>query len=247
MDKNLLDQLWKTTKTLIPASVSTEVDRYLNMRYREVSFACPYWRNIYNREDNNWVRGFLGGKGTAEEIQIEINRVLGINKEIKNISDIYQVLKQKKIGVDCSGLVYNLIDLWQKSISGESIDLYITPTPGGDQDNPKRMRTNANFLTSQWNSSFINDLLKIKAGDLIRLERGKHVVLVLSKLENKILYVHSSESNKSVHLGYLLILDNSSSLQDCFWYEYAESNGLVKRNYFDLDKGDGVTRFHWWS
>jgi len=114
----------------------------------------PYYSNIHHIKSDNIA---LVGKGNY----IEINKA---TKQFPN----------NRIGIDCSGLVCQLLQL---------------------PYNPRK--TNANMLTSVPLSHQIS-LSDIKSGDLIRQKNGHHLVLVIKKIGEKIEYIHSSRKTKGV-------------------------------------------------
>jgi len=244
-----LNQLWQQAQLTLPESVFAMADHYLNIKVSDFILPCPYWRDKLNQSTGEKVRGFLGGKGTAIEIQTEVNRIMTENQHESDQISIKSFLKQKKIGVDCSGLTYNLANAWQMSLDGKSLDDFITHSPGGNPTNPKRFRTSADSLTGQWNSTLIRKIEDVRAGDLIRMQQGKHVLIILYRSINQILYIHSKEKlyGDCVHLSYIDLPPDISSLLNADWHEFTKENKQISSEYFNPDRGDGVTRFHWWS
>jgi hypothetical protein len=117
----------------------------------------PYYSNIHHIKTDNIA---LVGKGNYKEIK----------KAIKEFPD-------KRIGIDCSGLVCQLLQL---------------------PYNPRK--TNADMLTSPPLSHQIS-LSEVKSGDLIRQKNGHHVVIIIKKNKESIDYIHSSRKTKGVVIG----------------------------------------------
>ncbi len=113
----------------------------------------PYYSNIHHLKSDNIA---LLGKGNYKEI-----------------AKAQKEFPQRRIGIDCSGLVCQLLNL------------------------PNPRRTNANMLTSAPLSHPI-DIKDIKSGDLIRQKKGHHVVLVIKKIGDEIEYIESSRKKGGV-------------------------------------------------
>jgi len=114
----------------------------------------PYYSNIHHIKSNNIA---LVGKGNYRQI-------IQAQKEFPNT----------RIGIDCSGLVCQILGL---------------------PYNPRR--TNANMLTSAPLSHQI-PISEIKSGDLIRQKNGHHVVLIIKKNKENIEYIETSRKTKKV-------------------------------------------------
>jgi hypothetical protein len=142
------------------------INQYLNLPYR---INKPYLKS-----DNN----ALVGKGSIQEI-IETTKQFAKkqNIDLTQLSDkeLYNFRKKNNIGIDCSGLVCNLLGIKNKR------------------------KTDANMLTSTPLSTKIK-LENIKKGDLIRQKQGKHVLLVTQVTPQNIEYIHSSRENRGVKI-----------------------------------------------
>lgn len=139
---------------------------------------------------------FLGGKGNWKDIQKEIKRISRIEKinlAKLNSQQIYNFQKKHKIGIDCSGLVTQLLIFY-----GQLINKKINLIP---------RKTSANMLTSSPLSQKINDLDLIQTGDLIRQKNGHHVLFIIEKKGKFIDYIDSSFINRGVKYGRINISD----------------------------------------
>lgn len=142
------------------------IKKYLNLPYR---INKPYLNSSNNA---------LVGKGSIEEIIETTTKIAEKQKiDISKFSDkeLYNFRKKNKIGIDCSGLVCNLIGVKNKR------------------------KINADMLTSSPLSQKI-EIEKIKVGDLIRRKNGKHVLLVTKVGSDFVEYIHSSRENRGVKI-----------------------------------------------
>jgi hypothetical protein len=122
----------------------------------------PYYSNIHHLKADNIA---LIGKGSYLEI-----------------AKAQKEFPQRRIGIACSGLVFQLLNL------------------------PNPRRTNANMLTSAPLSHPI-DIKDIKPGDLIRQKKGHHVVLVIQKIGDEIEYIETSRKRGRVEKDKISIHD----------------------------------------
>lgn len=126
----------------------------------------------------------LVGKGNAKEIALKTIEVA--NKSNIKILDlepqqIYNLQKKNHIGIDCSGLVCHLLNFYFQT----NIDV---------------RKTSADMLTSDPISSNV-DISEVQTADLIRQKNGHHVLFVIEKIGNKVIYVDSSRDGRGVRYG----------------------------------------------
>ncbi len=143
-----------------------------------------------------------------------------------SVEKIQDFMRHNQLGLDCSGFVYRMIDLYlEKEGMGSMIEHGFEHVG----------RTNAAKLTSDDFSAPINNQ-DAQSGDIIRLNSGEdvlHCMLVLNREDTTINYVHVSSQTKPavVHKSSAKILDNN--------LEFNENLGDISYN---PDKGDGLRR-----
>lgn len=163
-----------------------EAERYLNL---------PYMINVL-RDGKVIKERFLGAKGNWKDIQKETQKLAkseNVNLEKLSPQKLYNFQKKHKIGIDCSGLVVQLLTFYA-NLMGKKITL-------------EPRKTSANMLTSQPLSQKITDYDLIQPGDMIRQKNGQHVILILNKKGKIINYVQSSFENRGVKYGQVNIYD----------------------------------------
>ena len=178
----------------------------------------PYWRNrLFPRR----IQGPFGGKGTPQEIKkatLQKAREAGVNLREMSEEEIRKFMKQKRIGLDCSGFAFQILaflfpGFWQ--------GLKMAP---GRSKNPIR-RFNAQALTSEENTSPVKKVKDIKMGDLIPLsflgKKTDHVLVVVGKTDKEIIYAHSSQKTPITgpHLGKIIVTDSNAGLEKQKWLE----------------------------
>lgn len=141
----------------------------------------------------------LVGKGTAKEIALKT--VEYANQENVKLLDLspqqlYNFQKKHHLGIDCSGLACHLLNFYF-----------------GTKLNSRR--TSADMLTSSPLSQKINSQ-DLTTGDLVRQKNGHHVLFVIEKIDNKIIYVDSSQQGRGAHYGEFQ-LDDSNFPNDGFY------------------------------
>ena len=148
----------------------------------------PYWKN--KLENGKIVKeGFEGGKGNCRQIATETIRLAQKQKiDLVNLTqqEFYNFQKRNHIGIDCSGLVCQLLIFYGQLIN-KKIELNIR-------------RTSADMLTSSPLAKEIK-LKDVQTGDLIRQKNGHHVLFIVDKSKDIITYVDSSREGRGVRFG----------------------------------------------
>lgn len=230
----------------LPSSVSDVIDRYLHLHVGAHVLPCPYWRNRVG------VRGLIDGKGTPSEIETEASSqalARGIDLSILSFQEVVTFMHQIKLGVDCSGFAFQLLDAFDKAKNHPGLESQITPTPGGNPLKQKRFRTNADYLTNHHNARPITAYMDIQPGDLIRFDGGKHLMVIVDVLDSLITYIHSSRKYTTitgVHYGQITLVQPSQSLESQTWQEQTHDNQSLGQQYFHTSVGDGIFRLNWW-
>lgn len=204
--------------------VNSLITNYLEMKILGKVFNCPYWSNKI-KGGVVILRGFLNGKGDSESIRAELEKLLLRHplreKILSDPEKFRKFAKSRRLGIDCSGLVYRVLE---KLVNMPRI------FPGGIN------RTNAAALTSVKYSQKIEDLSAIRKGDLIRIQNGKHIALVIDNSKDKITYIHSSSrltKIQGVHLG---------EINKLVFSEKTKSGENFGEKYFRQVYGDGFFR-----
>lgn len=170
-------------------SLQQEIKHYLKL---------PYSKNVL--KDGKIIKEkILGGKGHWSDIKKETEKVAkekNINLSILTNQQFYNFQKKNHIGIDCSGLVCQLLNFYF-------------------QANLLPRKTSANMLTSSPLSKKIKSE-DIKTGDLVRQKNGHHVLFIIKKQGNIIKYVDSSQKGRGVKYGQFNIQDKSFKHQG-FW------------------------------
>ncbi|MDD4785331.1 MAG: hypothetical protein PHH12_02645 [Candidatus Shapirobacteria bacterium] len=156
----------------------------------------PYSKNIL--KDGKVIKErFLGAKGNCRQIATETIR-LAQNKKIDltklNNQEFYNFQKKHHLGIDCSGLVCQLLNFHF-------------------QANLDPRKTSAAMLTSAPISKEITNLNNLQTGDLIRQKNGHHVLFIIEKKANTIYYVDSSIEGRGVRYGQFDLTDKDFSHQ----------------------------------
>lgn len=212
---------------------------------------CPYWMN--NLEKG--IYGPIGGKGRPEEIVLATEKA-AIEEKVDlgkmGAEEIALFMKAKRLGVDCSGFVFWMLDALDKEKGGNGI---ADDLPQGLGEAVQR-RASAKILTSEEVSFCVNSIDEIKIGDLIRMRRGKHVAIVYSLEKNtnnqtdSITYAHSSSAsrtkNTGVHLSVINIIDGKLPIESQDWKEETPDGLSYGENIIALE-GDGIKRLKIWG
>lgn len=131
------------------------------------------------------------------------------NLQEASTEEIRAFMEKNKLGIDCSGFAYRLLDYLVEKTQGKTLVEFGLPTVG---------RTNADILTSNEFCTPIKDLSKIEVGDHIRLASGSHVLVILETKDDQIIYAHSSVG-EGVHQGKIKITNPKMPIESQDWSE----------------------------
>lgn len=225
--------------------------QYTHLSIGGKQIACPYWINSIKRLKY----GPGGGKGSPQEIIMHTNSKakendIDLNKQSER--EIVLFMKKNRIGVDCSGFAFwmlNALDL-EKGGNGITDDI---PNSRGKII---KIRASTKMLTDEDVSFFVKKINEIKPGDMIRLRGGHHLMVVLEiekdkdRNTKKIIYAHSSSSLlttiSGVHKESIIIKDSEKSIQEQDWQEQTPDKSNYANNFYP-QAGDGIKRLKIWK
>lgn len=241
------------TKAPAEQALQQRADEYVNFEIDGKHVRIPY------------VLGFgrlqfwkTSGKGTPEQIRQEVCAMA--NREGFDLSTAAEIaithfMKQHKIGIDCSGLAYHLLDAYCQKLHGQSIGHFVLRYPGllGAAEKTllsyqRQRRINVLTLTAPLNSAPVPKTQDIRTGDLIRMHGELDHVLVVTHVSNDtITYVHSSSKNtrkRGPHYGSITVIDPSLGLEHQQWQEETKDGKNYGQQFFRPDQGDSVRKLN---
>jgi hypothetical protein len=236
----------KIRKEKLPSKTLSLLNDYLLLPFKHQRVACPYWINDLSKG----IKGPFSGKGTPRQIVSVAYRrakALKINLDSLNKEELIVFLMDNRIGVDCSGFVFHLLNSLDKEKGGDGISrkyLKNIEIPGWRAS----WRVSADMLSSEEFTRKIK-LEDIRPGDMIRLLKGKHVAFVVEVNTDSIVYAHSSTftMKRGCHLGKILIKNRDKELENQSWEELSMNGKNYKDFAFFPDSGDSVVRQVWWK
>lgn len=175
------------------------------------------------------------GKSSAlvlTQTTIKLASLKDFNLKSATSEQIRQFMSNNKLGIDCSGFAYRLLNFLVQKIKGKTLESFGLPHVG---------RTNVAKLTSEQFTDKVDQVADIKPGDLIKLMSNQaswHCLVVLEKNDRQIIYAHSSSEPLpgGVSQNFIEIIDQIKSLKDQKWLEKFQAIG------FEPSNGDGVRR-----
>lgn len=236
----------KTTKSLEDIFY-----QYTHLLFGKKEIACPYWIDNLKKLKH----GPGGGKATPSEIiNLTKKKALENNINLEQLSEkeIVSFMKKNRIGIDCSGFAFWLLNELDLEKGGNGIADDIPESKGRFI----KFRASTTMLTDPLVSNPVEKVSDIMPGDMIRMRKGHHLLVVFQVEKNsqnnpeKIVYVHSSSplftSISGVHQQSILITDPKKSLKDQNWLETTPDNSNYANQLFPQEK-DGVCRLKIWS
>lgn len=237
----------------ISRKLREQVDEYVNFEYEGRKIRLPYVL-----DQARWRFWRSSGKGTAIQVKCEMEkgkRKKGIDFVKMSDLEIIRWLRENKIGIECSGFVYNVLDPVVKAKTGQPLAKILLRYPGllGLLDRlilqyQRRRRISADVLTNDLNTVAIDAVCDIRAADLVRLTpahwKGKHVAIIVQVSPDKIIYAHSSRETaiQGPHYGEIEIVDSGTSLLEQKWLEVTREGKNYGMLALHPENGDGVRR-----
>ncbi|RLC35136.1 hypothetical protein DRH14_01515 [Candidatus Shapirobacteria bacterium] len=219
-------------RSQLAQTIKAEIEHYLNIPY-----AINKLKNGHIVEEVPY--GAKGNWLQIKNITKKITKKEKIDLSKPSSQQLYNFRKKHKIGIDCSGLAYHLLDKTYQLLFNQSIKFKLVGT-----NNKKGVRRlSANMLTNPINSMPILKYENIQTADLIRFNQAKHVIFIVEKKDNIITYVHNSRytQKRGVHYGQIKITNPQKSLNFQQWSD-THLNGQPYSQFFFPNSGDGIFR-----
>lgn len=220
-------------------SLKKFLDSYLNFKIVGKKVTLPYWMNKLEQG----IYGPLGGKGTPEklrELVIESAKESGLGLKKMSGEEIHLFMKEKRLGLDCSGFAYQILNFLDLERGGDGLENSVIGVNG----QMGISKTNADTITNADNSFPIEGYQQIKAGDMIRLNGGKHIAVITEVNDKEIIYIHISAFTKvkGPHLDRIKIINPELDLGGQEWSEKVSNGANYKDGFFHPNLGDGIRR-----
>lgn len=238
-------------------ALQQRADEYVNFRVTEKTIKIPYILGF-----GRWQFWNTSGKGSPEMIRKALlNEATfhDVDLEKADIFEIYDFMRAHRIGIDCSGLAYHVLDAYIKERLSKPLSAFLVRYPGilGKIERTllsyKRFRRiSAKTLTSPLNTTEIYAVKNMQIADLVRISRERDHVLVISRITHdesdtitQIEYVHSSSVNTQMrgpHYGIIQVQDQEKGLEAQIWLEKTKANDDYGKQFYRPDLGDSVRR-----
>jgi len=238
------------------------VERYMNLKIGGKKIKCPYFINKYRKKDLR----VMVGKGDPDEIETETKlwaKIKNFNLNTADNKQIREFMTNMGIGIDCSGFVVHVLNMYFKSIIGKSIWKYFSLPKEyglflkiGYLLRPAE-KLGADILTNEDNCYIVNRIKDIQVLDLIRskskVQNGHHVMIVTDlkfrESDNKLQYIeyaHSTpyfDEDNGVKYGRITIRNEDLKLEDQIWEEIdSEGSCPTLDGYLKNVEDNGIRR-----
>lgn len=233
----------------LPNKVYKFIDKYFNLRIKGFIVSTPYYINKFGLAKHPVAAG-KGDPYEIEEIANEKLKSVNVSSEV----EIYNLLSKHNIGIDCSGLVFNIYKYWL-SLFNYDIKNYLSKVhilnirKYFSRKFKPQSSINANELTSLPFSNKLERIVDVLPGDLIRTRGGKHVLFITRVVKNEFLvkeieFVHSAAEyqRNGIRKG-LIILDQNQSLNLAEWIDMPqEEKNFARLGYKEKINNNGIFR-----
>jgi len=215
----------------LPQSAQSVIDAYWKLKAAEnVYVRCPYFRNPRSGRDR-WGLTAYSGKGSPQEIEDELR----IIEKLENVdfsgmqeSEIRDIMRKRKLGIECSGFIVRVLDAWTKEFYKKPVYSLLNFKKSGLGRLYSKLRpfthVDVETLVLPKNAREVEDVQSIAPGDIIRFNTTiDHAIIVTaterddSSVLRKIHYAHSvlEDIGEGVKIGFIEVSGtnkNGSSL-----------------------------------
>lgn len=233
----------------LPQSALNVIEAYFKLKAADAVYVrCPYFRNPRSGRER-WGLAAYSGKGSPEEIEEELKIIEKL--EGKDFSKMYDVeirdiMKKRKLGIECSGFIVRVLDGWTREFYKKPIYKLLKFDARGLRLILCKIRPYTHLgvatLVNARNAKEIENIYDVLPGDLIRFNSVIDHAIVVTATERDqagnlqtIQYVQSvlEEAREGVKQGLISIVDqNSKSLLVQKWQELPETGHTIS------EKGD---------
>jgi hypothetical protein len=233
----------------LPQSALDVINAYWKLKAAENTYVrCPYFRNPRSYREK-WGLTAYSGKGSPREIEDElkmIEKLEGVDFSKMQESEIHDIMKKRKLGIECSGFITRVLDAWAREIYKKPIYALIGFNKRGLGWVYSKLRPYTHIdvgtLVSPRNAREIKDIHDIRPGDVIRFNTTIDHAILVTAIEGdgkvtarKIYYSQSvlEENREGVKKGVIEFTSPAiSNLREQRWREEPETGHTI------CEKGD---------
>lgn len=244
MKKYTEDNQAKILIDTLPTASITVIDRYFYIKATENRFVrCPYFRNPKSGHER-WGLAVYGGKGSPAEIEEElkiIEKLEGADFSKMPDDKIRDIMKKRKLGVDCSGFIVQVLDVYSRKIHKKALYKMINFNRRGFGWLFCKMRPYTHIdvetLVHARNAREVLAVNEVAPGDLLRFNSEIDHAIIITATEKdrygilkKIHYAHSvlEENREGVKKGVIeLIHSADEDLQKQNWSEEPQTGHTI--------------------
>jgi len=219
----------------LPKEALDVVEAYWDLKVNEnKSVRCPYFRNPTNGK-YKWGLTAYSGKGSSKEIEEElkiIEKLEGRNFSQMQESEIRDIMKKRKLGIECSGFIIRILDGAIREFYKKPIYSLLKFNAGALGRLFSRMRPYTHIdvatLVHPDNARPLDNVNDIMPGDILRFNsKVDHIIIVTATKRSEdfhlknIEYVHSilENSNEGIKKGKIDFINPDKDLLHQEWSE----------------------------
>ena len=196
----------------LPKPCLEVIDNYFNLKAAEGKYVrCPYFRNPKSGKER-WGLTAYSGKGSPKEIEEELRIVEKLEYKDFNIlgeEEIRDIMKKRKLGIECSGFIARVLDAWTKEQYKKPIYSVIRFHRGFVTWLFSKLRPYTHIdiqtLVNEVNSREISNIGEIMPGDLIRFNTNIDHAVIVTRVE-----VSDQGKVEKVHYAQSVLEDNDA-------------------------------------
>lgn len=206
---------------------------------------CPYYRNPRSGKER-WGLNAFSGKGSPQEIEDELKIIERLeHKDFSSMreEEIRDIMRKRRLGVECSGFIAHVLDAWTRQKSNKRIyEILKFPSSGIFAKIAIYLRPFTHIgvatLADPANAREVKNWQEMQPGDLIRFMADvDHAVIVtrVERYENgKLLRAEYAQSVREEHgegikEGQITVTNEFLPLIDQHWEETPDTKHTINQ------------------
>jgi len=199
----------------LPQSALNVIDAYWNLKVSEGKhIRCPYFRNPRSGRDR-WGLTAYSGKGSPQEIEDElriIEKLEGVEFSEMQESEIRDIMKKRRLGIECSGFIVRVLDAWTRERYRKPIYSLLNFNTSGLGWIYSKLRPYTHIdvetLVHPKNAREVHDVQTLQPGDLMRFNTTIDHAVLITQVERG-----ETGGMKVIHYAESILEENGEGLK----------------------------------
>ena len=199
----------------LPQSALDVIDGYFKLKAAKNTFVrCPYFRNPRSGRER-WGLTAYSGKGSPRDIEEElrvIEKLEDADFSKMQESEIRDIMKKRKLGIECSGFIAQVLDAWARELYKKPLYALIGFNKRGLGWIYSKLRPYTHIdvetLVCPRNAREIDNIQDICPGDVIRFNTTIDHAVLVTAIEDD-----GGAALKKIHYAQSVLEDNREGVK----------------------------------